>query len=67
MTIHPDALADPIPAACARLGISRTALYRAISEQRLKAVKMRGKTLITRDAQRAFIDSLPAINCRHAP
>lgn len=61
MTIHPDALADPVPAACARLGISRTSLYRAISEQKICAVRMRGKTLITRAAQQAFIDSLPAI------
>ena len=58
MTIHPDALADPIPAACARLGISRSTAYLEISANRLKIVKVRGRTLITRAEQERFLASL---------
>lgn len=58
MTIHPDALADPIPAACARLGISRSTAYLEASANRLKFVKVRGRTLITRAEQERFLASL---------
>lgn len=58
MTIHPDALADPIPAACARLGVSRSTIYLLFSDQKLRAIKVRGKTLVTRAEQARFIASL---------
>ena len=63
MGIHAGALADTIPGACARLGIARSSLYIEISEGRLRAVKMRGRTLITvnepyrKDAVVAFLKS----------
>ena len=58
MTIHPDALADPIPAACARLGISRSTAYLENSAKRLNFVRVRGRVLVTRAEQERFLASL---------
>ena len=66
MDTHADALADTVPTACARLGIARSSLYIEISEGRLRAVKARGRTLITRADQVAWLNSLPAINSQRA-
>jgi excisionase family DNA binding protein len=61
-----DALADTIPVACARLGISRTVFYREVNELRLRAVKAGGRTLVTRADQQAWLNSLPAIHGQQA-
>lgn len=61
MVIQTDALADTIPVACARLGISRSSAYLAMKRGSLRAVKAGGRTLITRVDQLKWIDSLPAM------
>ena len=66
MDTHTGPLADTIPAACARLGIARSSLYIEIAEGRLRALKMRGRTLITLADQVAWLNSLPAINSQRA-
>lgn len=66
MNIQPDALADPVPAACARLGISRSTLYLEIAAGRIRAVKAGGRTLVRRVDQVAWMDSLPAVGAKHA-
>ena len=66
MTIHPDALADTIPAACARLGIGRTALYAAAARGEICLIKAGGRTLCTREAQAAWLNSLPALHDQRA-
>lgn len=66
MTIIDQALADPIPAACARLGIGRATLYRQIQCGALRAIKAGGRTLISREAQVAWLNSLPAMHGQRA-
>ena len=66
MTIHPDALADQVPAACARLGISRTSLYAAAARGDLRLIKAGGRTLVTREAQASFLRRLPALHGQSA-
>lgn len=66
MNIQSDALADTVPAACARLGVSRSTLYLEIAAGRLRGVKAGGRTLVRRDDQQAWMDSLPAIGARQA-
>lgn len=66
MTIHPEALADQVPAACARLGISRTTLYAEAAAHRLRLVKAGGRTLVTREAQAAWLKGLPAVHSQSA-
>lgn len=61
-----DALADPIPAACARLGIGRSTIYREISEGRLRAVKARGRTLILRSSQQEWLNNLAPMQASRA-
>lgn len=61
-----DALADPIPAACARLGVGRSTIYREISEGNLKAVKARGRTLILRSSQDEWLSNLAPMRAKHA-
>jgi excisionase family DNA binding protein len=58
---HTDRLADTIPEACHRLSVSRSALYREISSGKMRAVKVRGRTLITRADQVDWLDSLPTL------
>lgn len=53
-------VADNIPQACERLGISKTLIYKEIGAGRLKAVKAGRRTLVTRDAQNAWMASLAA-------
>lgn len=60
MQLDSEALADPIPDACRRLGVSRSTLYLEIAEGRLHAKKARGRTLITRAEQQRWLDALPA-------
>ena len=66
MVIHPDALADTVPVACARLGVSRSTLYLEISAGRLRAVKVRGRTLLRRVDQSSWADNLPAMRAHEA-
>ena len=42
-------------------GLGRSKIYQLIAEGRLKAVKCDGRTLITDEAGRALIDSLPPV------
>lgn len=56
-----DRLADSVERAAVRLGIGRSSVYTEIRAGRLRAVKMRGKTLITRADQQAWLDSLTAM------
>lgn len=51
-------ITDNVPQACERLGISRTLIYKEINSGRLKAVKAGRRTIITRDAQAAWLGSL---------
>ncbi len=60
MQNEPDRVADNIPQACERLGISKTLIYKEIGAGRLKAVKAGRRTLITRDAQQSWLASLAA-------
>lgn len=63
MTIETeDRLADTVPGTAYRLSISHTQIYAEIKAGRLRAVKMGGKTLITRADQQAWLDSLPQLN-----
>jgi excisionase family DNA binding protein len=59
-------LADPIPAACRRIGISRSTAYILIAQGSLRAVKAGGRTLVLRSDQEAFVNSLPAVPVRRA-
>jgi hypothetical protein len=44
---------------CARYKISKTGFYREIAEKKLRAKKVRGRTIILFDAARAWARSLP--------
>ena len=61
MLTHVEPVADPIPAACARLGCSRSTIYLEIAAGRLKALKARGRTLITRAEQDRWLSALPTV------
>ncbi len=68
MTDHEkEPLADQVPAACLRLGLSRTMLYREIAAGRLRAVKVHSRTLITREDQAAWLKRLPAMASKAMP
>jgi len=57
----PAALAHPIPAACARLSIGRTMLYRLIDAGSLTPIKIGAKTLIPEaEIQRYVADRIAA-------
>ena len=45
---------------CEAWGLSETTVYRLIASKRLRAVKVGRKTLITADAERDWLASLPA-------
>ncbi len=59
-------IADAIPAACIRLSISRSTLYLELASGALRGVKVRGRTLITREAQLDWLNSLPAMTAGRA-
>lgn len=61
-----DALADPIPAACARLGVGRSTIYREIADGHLHAVKARGRTLILRSSQEEWLSNLAPMRAKRA-
>jgi excisionase family DNA binding protein len=54
-----DRIADPVPQAAARLSVSRSMLYLELKAGRIKAVKARNRTLITREEQQRWLASLP--------
>lgn len=60
MTDVIEPLADPIPVAAARLGISRSLLYILIRDKSIVALKARGRTLISRTEQSRWLNSLPS-------
>jgi excisionase family DNA binding protein len=66
MADQDNALADPIPAACRRLGISRSTVYILIAQGSLRAVKAGGRTLVRREDQAAWLNSLPAMRSQAA-
>ena len=55
-------LVDRVPEAAKRLGLSKTGLYAQIKAGKLRAVKVGGKTLITRADQEAWVASLSELN-----
>ena len=54
-------VAYPIPAACARMGVSRSLLYRLIADGEIEARKARGRTLITSTEILRWVGSLPTV------
>ena len=60
MTTPIEPIADSVIIAAKRLGISRSALYLELRDGRLKARKSGGRTLVSREAQREWLESLPA-------
>jgi len=64
MTQQIEPLADPIPVACARLGLSRSTLYAAAARGDIRIVKYGGRSLVRRDDQAAFVANLPAMALR---
>ncbi len=57
--IPPEKLAFTMKEAAAALGIGRTTLWRAISDGKLVALKLGGRTLIPADALRQWVASMP--------
>ena len=58
MSISAEPLADSVPVAAARLGISRSLAYLEIKAERLHALKVRNRTIISRAEQDRFLASL---------
>lgn len=48
-----------VPEACRISGLSRPTLYRLLGDQKIKAVKAGGRTLIRLDSLRDYLESLP--------
>jgi excisionase family DNA binding protein len=67
MTNHIEPIADPIPTACVRIGISRSTAYLEIADGRLIAVKARGRTLIARAEQDRWLEALPKAGAAGMP
>lgn len=53
-------IADSVADAAARLGISRSLTYCLIRDQEIRALKVRGRTVISREEQNRFLRSLAA-------
>jgi hypothetical protein len=58
--VDQDRLADSVPDTAFRLGICQASVWKLIKEGKIKSVKIGGRRVITRDAQRAFLDGLMA-------
>lgn len=54
-------IADNIEQACERLGISKTLIYKELKAGRLKAFKTGRRTVITRQAQDEWLNSLSQV------
>jgi excisionase family DNA binding protein len=50
-----------IAEACARAGIRRTSLYKAIGTGKLRAIKSGGRTLVLADDLRRWLVEMPAL------
>ena len=56
MTTHDTApLAHTVPAACTRLGLSRTKLYELIGAGEIRAFKVGSRTLVSESELRRFV------------
>ncbi|OYU34698.1 helix-turn-helix domain-containing protein [Novosphingobium sp. PASSN1] len=53
--------ADGVTAVAARFGVSPATIYREINAGKLRAVRARGRTLITREEQDRWLNALPAV------
>ena len=58
MTIICEPLADSIPTAAARLGVSRSLAYLLAKNNQIQVLKVRGRSIITRAEQERFLASL---------
>jgi excisionase family DNA binding protein len=56
-----DRQADTIAATAARLSVSTRTIYREIDAGKIRAVRARGRTLITREEQDRWLSALPAV------
>lgn len=61
MNTPADPLADSVPVAAARLGVSRSMAYLLMKSGELHALKVRGRTIISRQEQSRFIASLAKV------
>lgn len=52
-------IADSVSDAAARLGVSRSLLYVELKSGRLEALKVRGRTIVSREAQSRWLAALP--------
>ncbi len=58
---RPEPLAYRIPDACTALGLGRTSIYELIQQNKLRAIKIAGRTLIDAESMRALVASaIPA-------
>lgn len=57
-TIEP--IADSVANTAARLGVSRSLIYVLLKDKKLRAFKLRGRTIIAREEQERFLRSLTA-------
>lgn len=53
--------ADSVTAVAARFGVSPATIYREINAGKLRAVRARGRTLVTRAEQDRWLGALPAL------
>ena len=56
-----DKIADPIPNAAGRMGISRSQLYVELKQQLIKALKVGSRTIIARAEQDRWLAALPVM------
>jgi excisionase family DNA binding protein len=54
-------MAFSVSEAAMRTGLGRDAIYSAVREGKLEAKKMGRRTLVTADALRRYLDSLPSL------
>ena len=59
MNATTEPVAYSIPAACARMGIARSSLYRELADGHIAGLKARGRTLITAQEIDRWLSTLP--------
>jgi hypothetical protein len=57
-------IAAPIPDACLMSGLSRSAIYRGLAADQIRAIKSGSRTLILLDSLREHLANLPAATFR---